>query len=73
VPTPATARDAQFLKSLKQFLDFRSISPPKALYCYDSGWLLGHLRGQFWQDGSEQVWDIPLPYCPHSVVGSNAR
>lgn len=58
VPTPATARSAQFLKSLKQFLDFRIISSPKALYCSDSGWLLGHLRGQFWQDGREQGWDI---------------
>ena len=66
---PATL---SFSNLSKQFLDFPSIPPPKALYCSDGGWLLGHFPGHFWQDGSE-VWNIPLPYGLHSLIGSNAR
>ena len=52
---------ATLQKSIKNLLD--DISVPRRLYCSDCGSALLHLEAQFWLFGSEQAWNIPIPYC----------
>ena len=49
-------------KSIKDFLDDNSV--PRIRHCPECGCILLAHEAQFSLFGSEQVWDIPIPYCP---------
>lgn len=58
-----TERHGDLLESLKQFLTAQSIAPERTVYCPKCGAVLSFLPMQFWFEGGEKVWSIPLPYC----------
>ena len=51
--------------SLKQFLRLKSEAPRSTECCPDCGLPLVYIVTQFWLDGDDDVWKIPLPYCLH--------
>jgi len=64
VPIPATERHGEVVELLKQFLNAQSAAPAKILNCSTCGSVLHYLTTQFWLEGTEQGWNIRLPYCP---------
>ena len=61
--TPGTERPGELVASLKQFLNAQSATPTKTAHCAECGSVLRYLPMQFWLEGCEQSWNIPLPYC----------
>ena len=59
------AKQAALLKSIKAFLDSPSV--PKNPNCPDCGAVLVHAQADFSLYGSERVWSVPLPFCPHCL------
>jgi hypothetical protein len=61
-PLPNEQRDS-LPDSLKQFLRLKSEALPLPAYCPDCGALLLNITSQFWLDGDDEFWNIPLPCC----------
>jgi hypothetical protein len=65
---PPVGRHDDVVESLRQFLNTLSVASAATLYCFECGSLLSYLQTQFWlqgsEQGSEQGWNIRLPYCP---------
>jgi len=61
---PDTGRHAELLESLKQFLNAQSVAAPETRHCCNCGSALRYLPMQFWLEGGDKGWNIPLPYCP---------
>ena len=64
MPIPATKRHGDLVEVLKQFLNAQSAAPAEVLNCSKCGSVLDYLPTQFWLEGTEQGWNIRLPYCP---------
>jgi hypothetical protein len=54
---------ATLQKFIKTLLD--DVSVPRRRYCSNCGSALLHLEAQVCLFGTEQVWNIPIPYCPN--------
>ena len=61
---PTTERNGELVESLKLFLTAQSIAVAETRYCSDCGSVLRYLPMQFWLEGGDKGWNIPLPYCP---------
>ena len=64
MPIPAIERQDELVELLKQFLTAQSAAPTEDLHCSKCGSVLEYLPTQFWLEGTEQGWNIRLPYCP---------
>jgi hypothetical protein len=64
MPIPAVERQDELVEFLRQFLTAHSAAPAKILSCSTCGSILHYLPTQFWLQGTEEGWDIRLPYCP---------
>jgi hypothetical protein len=53
--------------SLRQFFRAKGKALPPTEYCPDCGSLLVNIVSQFWLEGDDESWNIPLPYCLHCL------
>lgn len=60
---PSETERTTLQKSINILLD--DISVPRRLYCWNCCYVLLHLEAQVSLFGTEQVWNIPVPYCPN--------
>jgi hypothetical protein len=60
---PDNERHDNLVECLKAFLNAQSAAPAQIRYCSQCGSVLHYLPTQFWMEGGENGWNIPLPYC----------
>ena len=64
MPQLAPNPKRKLLRSLKAFLRLQSKDRPRATRCADCGSICQHLPARFWLDGDDEMFTIPLPFCP---------
>jgi hypothetical protein len=63
MPQVPIATEGSLRDSLKEFLRYQSHTVPTPQYCEHCGALCVYISAQFWLDGDEESWQIPLPFC----------
>jgi hypothetical protein len=62
-PITPNERKPQLVDLLKHVLEKLSAASLREKHCKRCGLAMVYLKGHFWLEGSDEGWEIPLPYC----------